>query len=213
MKHYIAITMTLLAFAQAVVAPVSSAQDKPRTSISVIRYQGNEKQYADFIEILTQRVGKLQEQYANRPEFRYLHDLKVIKTGRPGSFEVFWRGTESLVLLNSSLREDKQNIVVTSDVYLYDLRGQLPRASIELQQKITPGDLQFTKDSYSVILLYALAMDAQRMNRSKSIVVALLNKAAEFSTDIRKQGKKGDIALLIDAVERENKSFKGGTKQ
>lgn len=188
----------------------TKAQEKPRTTISVVQYSGEEKDYIQFLRILKQRVTKFKEVYAQKEGFGYLIDMNVEKAGSPNSFEEFWREKNALEVLNSSTKLKNDKLIVVSDVYLCDLKGKLLKNSVILEQMLSTDDFRLTRDTYTMIILYALAMDAKRMNRAPNVIAGYLKDAEEIAGDIPIRARKGDIALLIEAIKNESQALKKG---
>lgn len=188
----------------------TSAQDKPRTTINVVKYGGEDKEYNQFLTILKQRAMKLVETYGQKEGYDYLRDLYIERTGSPNDFEAFWRDNNSLQVLNSSTKRVNNRLAVSSDIYLFALRGKLPQNSIVLEQMLSTDDFKLTRDTYTMITLYALAMDAKRMNRPSNVIASYLRDAEEIAQDIPKKAMKGDLSLLIKAIRAEAHALKKG---
>ena len=64
-----------------------------------------------------------------------------------------------------------------SKIYLGNLKGHLNDATITVDLPIKDEEFDTTRDTHSVVTLYALAMDARQMNRPENEINALLAEA------------------------------------
>lgn len=192
---------------------VSELKAEDRVAIRVVKYTGEDKHYDAFITVLKQRVRKFVETYSSRDEMSYLRDMVILKAGMPDDFERFWRSINALEVLNSSTEVKKGKLTVTSEVYLCDLKGSLPQKSVVLEQTLSTADFRLTRDTYTMVILYALAMDATRTNKPRSVIATYLKDAGEIANDIPAGARKGDVAFLIKAINVEAKALRaGGTR-
>ena len=165
--------------------------------------------YDAFLKILNQKVSIIKQTLGGEKGFEYIRDLYIEKTeGAPSDYEKVWRDTLSLALLNSSTEKRGSKILLTSDAYLYDLKGSLPRNHIVLEQLYSTSDYRRTRDTYAALTYYALAMDAKRMGLGAYIVTRYLQEAYSLSKDIRPRDENDEVALLIGAIQSELKSLK-----
>jgi hypothetical protein len=214
MNKLIIITITILILsATSLIFPLTiMAQNKARDTITVVKLDGEDKEYEQFMSILKQRVRKIFEAYDQKDEFKYLVDLNIKKAGLPNSFKKAWEDSDAILILNSALRRDGKDIYVASDVYLFEIKGSLKDNSIGLEQMVSTDKFRVTRDTYSMIMYYALAMDAKRMNRPPNVIAEYLSRAEEISKDIKIKDKNSDVAQLVAAIKNESQSCKNKGK-
>lgn len=184
------------------------AQDRPRTTMYVIKYLGEQKGYEDFQTILGHRIKSIKGDLGKTKGFEYISDLQIRPATTPDDFEKLWRKSGALTLLYGSMQPRRDKIFVKCEAYLYDLKGSLSNDPIVLEQLYSITDFRLTRDTYALLTLYALAMDAKRTKSEPYIVTRYLTWAAEISRDIHPKDKDDQVALLIRAIQSELKSLK-----
>ncbi|MCP4368622.1 MAG: hypothetical protein GY797_11010 [Deltaproteobacteria bacterium] len=176
----------IVVFVVFLMADVSSANDVPRLSITILKYGGASEETLERLEeMLYSKIGTrifrdaLRE---NDPNFDYLKRLKITRTKESQlktseDYSEFWDVSKSLELLHGAEFPDGDTSIILSTIYLGSLKGSLPNTSIQLQIKITPNEYYHFKDSHSLATVYALAMDAIRLNKPPNVISFFLNKA------------------------------------
>jgi hypothetical protein len=81
--------------------------------------------------------------------------------------QVFW----------GRVRSSDSNFYVRSEIFLGDLKGYLKQDSITLDLAIVDDEFDTTRDSHTIITLYALGMDALARGRPNNEVVFFLSEA------------------------------------
>jgi hypothetical protein len=190
-----------------VICAPTGAQDQPRTRIMVVPYIGDKVQFQSFRGIIETKIDRLKEDFP--PKYAYTRDLHLEDAEtKPSDFEGFWRETGSLAILSGIVFPQQQRSYVKSTFYLYDLKGNLGSNSVTLDLAIEPEEYGATRDTHSIVTLYALAMDAKRLGSSPDVVSRFLSRAYEISTSLPSSARKGDIVRVIDAIKREADSLR-----
>jgi hypothetical protein len=188
-------------------------QDRPRTSISVIREIGDDNSYQEFLQMLERQIRDIKGIYSVGNSYGYLKDLQIKKATSPSDYESFWRDTNQLALLNSSIVTNERNIEVRSEVYLYELKGPISKNHIVIKQSYSPTAYEATRDSHRVVTYYALAMDAKRLKKAPSVIDNFLEQALKSSLNIPSSMQTDDIKQIIMAIKTERKLLKSGGLQ
>ena len=197
---------------------------QPRITIPLFRYAGTDvgeasNHFTRFQSIIQRKLttlsGEAQYSYAHEqssPQARtqqlgYLGKLSLSfprEGPQPDNLrtllqrEDFWKNQNALLLFRGELWTDKTKPYVLSDIYLGDLRGSFPAQEVRVKLSIQPESVPKTLDSHSLIIYYALAMDARRLGCDPAIVNALLAKARSILSDLRNRpgSLQGDLELF-----------------
>ena len=185
----------------------TGAQDQPRTRIMVVPYIGDKEQFQSFRGIIETKIDRLKEDFP--PKYAYTRDIHLEDAEKkPSDFEGFWRETGSLAILSGIVFPQNQKSYVNSTFYLYDLKGNLGSDSVTLDLAIEPEEYGATRDTHSIVTLYALAMDAKRLGYPPDVVFRFLSRAYEISTSLPNPARRGDIVRVIEAIKREADSLR-----
>ncbi len=184
-----------------------AAPDKeinPRLFVSVFKYSKvhsdqEENEFKEFIEIIRTKILKLAEELKIKGyNFNYLGQLKTSmvldeKTGKPKIFEgsmqeldEHWKRSGALEVLNGRLRHQDKIITVRSNVFLGELKGELATPIITLDMPISDNEFDSTRDSHSLVTLYAMAMDAKNRGRPPYEIISILSEANAIAEDFKK---------------------------
>jgi hypothetical protein len=149
-----------------------AARADDRAEIHMFRYAGTHEQpamgaFLDFRDIISQkllllarevtepdtatdrlRVTQVRDQSGEWKEFGF--DLQTL--------EGYWRDHGPLAVLLGRVRQLNGGFAVRSSVYLGALRGNLPQAFVDIDLPIADEEFDTTRDSHSVVTLYALAI-------------------------------------------------------
>jgi hypothetical protein len=177
---------------------------KPRSFVSVFKYSRvhsdqEEKEFKEFIEIISAKILNLAEEFKIKGDnFNYFGQLKTSivldeKTGKPKIFEgnmqeldEHWKKSGALGVLNGRLRLQDKIITVRSNVFLGELKGELASPIITLDMPITDDEFDSTRDSHSLVTLYAMAMDAKKRGRPPYEILSILSEANAIAKDFKK---------------------------
>lgn len=200
-------------FAQAATDPLGH-----RLKLSFFDYAGSQQgepkiYFGRFKGILRDKLTVLVEELPDaRDHFDYLQRLSLEPPGEGGledrltteeSLQNYWDQSRSLLLFRGTLFSDANGpYFAQSRVYLGDLHGRLPHASITLRLPVRADDFPTTSDTHSLIVYYALAQDAIRMGDDRSRVIELLSRAQDRIRDLKSQSapfpQLGDLEKAIE---------------
>lgn len=185
------------------------AEDGPRAKIHMFKYYGaeaGEQQVGVFKNVLKTKIITMIEELTNVGQnFDYLNDLKFLPIEKdlpssPREISKFWEESHSLQLLSGTIHSKDNVVTVNSSVYLGDLKGSLSKRLIEIEMSISPNHFRSNHDSHSLMTLYALAMDAKRLNLPSEMVALYLGKAHAIVQDLN--AELPEVKSLKDAVEK-----------
>ncbi|VAV85114.1 hypothetical protein MNBD_DELTA01-217 [hydrothermal vent metagenome] len=186
------------------------AEDPPRLSIEIFKYNGleddtREKKFKTFVEIIHDKISRLSEEI----EYKYdginqLNDLalNIVKDADSGEHAPFegtgndlydhWNSSNALEVFIGRLRVQDSNYSVRSKVFLGDLKGALESKTVAIDLPISDEEFDTTRDSHSIITLYALAIDAKRRGQPDQEVLSLLSEAYS------RLPESSQMSMLID---------------
>ena len=164
----------------------------PRLLVQVYDYPSGGVLFDQFYLLVRNKIQVLVDSIKSRcePQCTYLGDLRVERAGReqpasPNRTLADWRSTNALLFLSGLFFRRDSVDFVSSQPFFGELArnaGELNRVPLEL--RIDASELGRTTDSHSLALLYALAMDAERVGRPKDIILALLGEAVSIEKGI-----------------------------
>ncbi len=149
----------------------------------------------------------------NQNALAYLNDLGLyLPGGSPAQDTLttlnkthkYWNDAEALELMRGMMiKEDPY--IANSEIYIGSLSGCYNKRSVNVSLPVQPESVPSTNDSHSLVTIYALAMDALRLNRDMSIVKALLAQATSILKDLKRRHNGqllGDLEKLENAIEK-----------
>jgi hypothetical protein len=158
--------------------------------------------FQEFSDALSNRLVSISETFSGRGEaFKYVGDLKVTPGGpsRPSASELaqFWNTSYALQLLRAQVTSVNPTII-HSLVFLGDLAPAGGRPSVELDLEVSPDSFSTNQDGYSLLMLYALARDAQVQHMPTHVVAAYLAEAHGIAAQLGEP--KPNLAPVANAV-------------
>jgi hypothetical protein len=207
-----------------VIAVLSTAQyaqaDGERLNISVVSYSGKDEDFKVFRSRLGDWVLNLSEELSAPAGADYLRRLKLVdrkaEFSTAADLDSYWKTGDALQVLTGSIAPEAGNsYFVQSRIYLGDLQGAFPRKTILIEVPFTARNYADTQDSHTAVLLYGLAMDAERVDSShKALIAQLLKSAKDKLADIKKRkslawNAQSPLPELERAVEEAEKRLKG----
>jgi hypothetical protein len=175
----------LLAFL--VSGSTAGGQTTPRrSSIVLFQFEGvsgdaAKRAFGNFRDFLYDRQFRLLTEELQVPQ----DTISLIMSGSPPSNAAdYWRNTDSLALIWGSLFTDGDNYRVAARVFLGDLKDGLPNPSVPLSFRIRPEEFGATKDAYSLVAAFVLAMDAERTGKPRETVIRYLSHALNLAKDL-----------------------------
>jgi hypothetical protein len=178
-----------------------------RTSIEIFSYASfnNSDQTAAVENLLRQKLEHLvEETISAHPELNGLSKLTIVSKNTqlpdPGNLATYWKSTHVLEILSGAITGSPP--VVTSNVYLGDLRGSLAKSTLSVQIEINPKEYRSYRDMHSALTLYALAMDAKtRSPQQHGVVSQYLAEAESLLKSIPNPDE--NARALSDAVAKD----------
>jgi hypothetical protein len=204
--------------ALSVVGPVG-ADELRRLDVFMVKYGGatggaSEQSYSQFRSFIQDRVQTLPEEVAGGSgELAYMGKLKLKELAGPRfpsllDLEEYWKQTLPLAILQGTVFTPAgRDARVQSRIYLGDLSKSLPRRSLVVEMDISEEQFANASDSHSVVLLFALAVDAKNVYPEKKAVVAAILKAARDKlADLERRSAPlpkdlRELKLAISAIE------------
>ena len=197
----------------------TSDSTRPRLRVSVFKHGGTESDagkdaftqlqalIADRLVNITERLN---DTYAGTIDMAYLSRLTSCFIDQQlgtdeHAIQSYLDGTHSLELISGALFREHSSVHAQSRVYFGPFGGEIKQVPIEMA--VSRASFTSLKDIFSVVTLYALAMDAKRLNKSKSLQLHYLQEALTILKDIKQQSKQ--IRRLNTILQREASNLKG----
>lgn len=200
----------------------SEASAEPRVKIVLFKYLGALEGHANvkfdaFRGILKQKLLNLKKEvsqasvdeqvegldlgyldkvyirFRDKDTFRNLEDIDKWMKSQP---------TVLSLLRGSIISDDNTTYTVYSHFYLGELKEHYPRDVITVRLPVKGTEFANTKDSHTLVILYALAMDAKRVGYGKNHIALFLKAAKDKIADIKRRAGNlsGDLAGLEGAI-------------
>jgi hypothetical protein len=98
-------------------------------------------------------------------------------------------------------------VTVRSLVYMGSLAPSPELSGLRIKMKVTPDEFETTRDSHSLVILYALARDAQRMHMPSYVTSAFLGEAYSVMQDLPADsdltGIRNSVIAMLDELKAE----------
>jgi hypothetical protein len=189
-----------------------SNSNQPRTQVALFRYRGAIAGQQDpanvkfdlFRGMIEQKLDNIREQVTQTwdvtgsgwEDIVYLSDVHVRYYEENDRFagisemHRWMKDTNALNVMRGSIAtDDNVNYHVYSRFYLGDLSPSILPDEISVDLPITASEFANTRDSHTLVLLYALAMDAKRVGRPTSQVALLLSSAQSIIADLERRNQ------------------------
>ncbi len=198
--------------------PALHANENSRLEVTVFKYYGGETEklepgFEQFKGILDNKLRNMVQEFLSRGEdYAYLSSLKLHFTDQfcPSSLDgrrQYMAKTTSLELLSGTVFLIKDTPVIQSTVHFSKIDDPLSESSINIVLKVVPEEFRPARDSHSMVTLFALAMDAKRMNKSTDIIVSYLSKAYSIAADMDLEQYPA-LELLKERIEKKLESYR-----
>jgi hypothetical protein len=196
---------------------IGTAQNaSPRVRVSVFKHGGNGDAYGQVIGLLKDRIITIREKlYDSKDQERqYLLRLTecLMDDALPAGEQIreqLWNDTYSLELIDGVVFELPTGVRARSRIYLGSLGGHIK--DIPLDILVTPDHFGTLRDLYSLTTIYALLMDAKRLQKPSAVRLHYLHTALALSKDLRPSNDT--IKELHQALEEEAKALKSKSIQ
>lgn len=193
-----------------------NSKEPVRIELRMFKYYGTESgpaqdKFSLFYQILIEKLKHIQDE-ANSPDVdtKYLDKLKIIpdyaKLELPPKeaekLKTIWESFPALILLSGALDLEGTTYYVDSSIYWGGLKPAGLRDYIYARMPVTPAGQRNALDTHSLITFFALAMDAKRRGCHSSVVLHLLEHAAEKAKDLERRNElDGDLVKLKAFIE------------
>jgi hypothetical protein len=180
----------------------------PRLRIAILPYQvpdpSSQSRFQEFRDALANKIFNMSQAFAVRgAPFKYIDELKVLNEGPPyassAELSAFWDESHALLLVRGQVDADARPTTVHCLVFLGGLAPRPDHAGLQLEMTVTPDAFSRNQDSYSLVMLYSLARDAQRLRMPNDVVAAFLSEA--FSIGQQLENPDGDLIPIKAAVD------------
>lgn len=187
---------------------VKTDSTAPRLRIAILPYQipdpASQSQFQEFRDALTNKIFNISQTFAARgAAFKYVDQLKVLNDGPPmasaAELNAFWNESHALQLVRGQVDTGVRPTVVHSLIFLGDLAPSPQHAGLQIDTTISPGAFSRNQDSYSLVVLYALAQDARRRRLPNDVVATFLAQAYSIGSQLDDPG--GDLTPIKIAVD------------
>ena len=199
----------------------------PKSEVVIFQYAGvvegsvSSEKFGSFRGILEDKISSLKREVlqGNTQGFDYLEDVRV-NFRKQDNFTTIegvnqWMKNEASVLCllrGTIISDDNVTYMVKSNIHLGELKGKYRHDVLRITLPINSKEFGNTRDSHSVVILYALAMDAKRLGYDKSHIARFLNAANNKLADIKRRGglTSDDLADLETAIRADSSELLGG---
>jgi hypothetical protein len=179
-----------------------------RLDVTIVKYAGDDLSVQEFRSQLYDWIQNFPDELQLTASDRQnLRRVRVVE--RAERFESaekkagYWKRSDTLQVLEGSIVAEAGRVSLQSRVYLGELQRDLPTPSVLLKMPFTPDTYADTKDGHLAVLFYALAMDAERVDSRRCVLIEqLLGQAAMKLADIKKRKRIDPLPDALIEVER-----------
>jgi len=214
MKILLRMTVFCVALLAAVTLAVASS---PKNEVALFQYEGvsegalSSAKFGVFRGILKDKISNLKREMLQGEThgFDYLEDVYVNYRNkdtftRPEGINRWLKNQASVLCLlrGTIVSDDNITYLVKSNFHLGELKGAFPYDVVKITLPVISSEFGNTQDSHSLVILYALAMDAKRLGQDKSTIARFLTAANNKMADIKRRSGalSGDLADLERAL-------------
>ncbi len=185
-----------------------------KNEVVIYQYDGvaegeTKAKFGMFRGILKNKLKRLQRELPE--QFDHSEALRPKFQDRPTSMssqniEVWMKNQASVLCLltGTIFSDDGQNYLVISNFYLGELKEHIPDDPLMIPLAINLNEFGNIQDSHSVVIFYALAMEAKRRNLDKHLIAHFLAMAKNNLADIegRSDALYADLKVLQAAIKK-----------
>ncbi|NOQ78109.1 MAG: hypothetical protein GQ546_01775 [Gammaproteobacteria bacterium] len=204
-----------------------SAFAAPKNEVALFEYEGvseggvSSAKFGVFKGILKDKISNLKREVlqGDAQGFDYLEEVYVNFRDKD-TFDKseginLWLKNQTSVLClmrGTIVSDDNITYLVKSNFHLGELKGTFPYDTVNITLPVSSKEFGNTQDSHSLVILYALAMDAKRLGHDKSHIARFLNSANNKLADIKRRGGvlNGDLGILETALAQATREILGG---
>jgi pimeloyl-ACP methyl ester carboxylesterase len=184
---------------------------QPRVRISIFKHGGNQEAFDQVLGLIKDRIMSIRDRLADAKdvERQYLSHLTdcLIEGDLATDEQVrqrFWDNSHSLQLIDGVVFSQASGARARSRVYLGSLGGDITQLPLDI--RVSPDAFNTIKDLYSLATIYALAMDAKRLQKPVALRLQYLDAAITLSKDL--SANMAEAKQLQEALKREAMSLK-----
>ena len=167
---------------------------QPRLRVSIFKHGGTDSAtgkdaFGHLVELFRDRLITIRERLTegSDKDRKYLARLAdcLIEQGLSADDELsqqYLQDTHSLELISGALFIEQQTVFARSQVFLGDVGGTMRRIPIEM--KVSRNSFGSMRDLFSLVTIYALIMDAKRLNMPVAVRLDYAQKALAILKDI-----------------------------
>ena len=196
-----------------------------KNEVVIYDYQGvaegiTKRKFGMFQGILNAKIERLKRELPTEiDDVQHIADLSPTFQHKTTSMSTsgihLWlknRATALCLLTGTIASEDEKNYLVVSQVYLGELQEYLPFDPIIIPLPIKVSEFSNIQDSHSLVIFYALAMDAKRLGLDSHLIARFLAMAKEklANIDARSDQLTADLQVLRKAIEKAESDLLGG---
>jgi hypothetical protein len=164
-------------------ASVATAQNSERFLIKIFAYgPGSTEQLVTFH--LQARLRRLRSQVlSDYPKLTHMQKMTVEVAGHPlpdnpEAQTNLWKGDETMLeILSGEYYPNEKPPEIVSDIYMGEDKGLLQGSTITVRTKDTSENYELRNDLLCAVTLYALAIDAFRLQADHGVVSQYLAEA------------------------------------
>lgn len=213
MKIPLRIAVGFVVLLAAIVLPADAA---PKIEVALFKYKGasgsiSGEKFEMFQGIIKDKIHSYRRDIMqwNSDSLSHLKGFRVTlhekDTFTTNSGINDWMTNQAILCLlrGTIVSDDNKTYQVKSDIHLGELKGFLSDDIVSISLPVSIAEHENTQDSHSLVIFYALAMDAKRMGYDESYM-RLLEKAKDILANIKinKDKLEGSLAALEDAIKQ-----------
>lgn len=206
---------------------VNAASKNPKKEVAIFKYEGviegdtSSVKFSAFRGILEDKITNLKREvlHGDVNEYSYLDQIHITFRDKdnfstPESINKWLKNQISVLCLlrGTIISDDNVTYLVKSNFHLGELKGYFPYDVVQITLPVSSSEFGNTQDSHSLVILYALAMDARRQGYDKSHIARFLTVANNKLADIkRRRGHiSDDLVDMEKAIAKATNELLGG---
>jgi hypothetical protein len=194
-----------------------------RLELRIFKYGGTDSSVAKdkfsvFYQILIEKLKHIQfAAISPSANTSYLENLTIVPAPKDFAniqpppaelkqLKATWEAFNSLILLAGSVDQQAGVYMVTSSIYWGHLKPQGMSETVYATMPVTAEGQRNSSDTHSLVMLFALTMDAIQRRCHSSIVSHLLQLAREKAMDLERRNElDGDLVKVRAFIEEQGK--------
>jgi hypothetical protein len=214
-----------------------SSKNKPKVRIVLYKYKGAKEEHFSgakfdvFRGIIDRKIMNIrrdifkafQGESDEKLKMLYLNDIYIEYKDKVANFKTpkdtyKWMENQQniLSLMKGSINSDDNiKYKVHSEIYFDELKTYFPYDLIAVELPVNDSEFSKKIDSHTLVILFALALDAKKFNLGKDKLAVILkvanDKLSDYERRLKKQGMEnlpGDLLDLQKSIEDFEKSIR-----